>query len=413
MTPGSMPLSTELYQEGLIIPPLRLKAAGQLNSSLWELLLSNVRTPEERAGDLNAQIAANDIGLQRLQSMIDRYGLETCRSQASGLIDYSERFTRAAIERIPDGVYDYVDYLDGDGQLEAPLRIQCRLTVDGRELSLDFDGTGPAVAGNLNAVPAITVSAAAYCLRCVALVILGVDLPMNEGAIKPICVSIPEGSLLNPSPPNAVAAGNVETSQRIVDVILGALGLALPQVVPAASQGTMNNLTFGSRYDTHATQGQGDRTGSAHNPVQTQFAYYETIGGGVGAGPNDDGGHGMHVHMSNTRNTPVEALEYSFPIQVITYALRRGSGGAGLRRGGDGLIREIKFTVPVRVTIVSERRKLHPYGLNGGLPGALGRNTLHRDNRSSQLPGNVTIDLMAGDAIRIETPGGGGWGKEL
>jgi N-methylhydantoinase B len=411
MTPGSMPLSTELFQEGLIIPPLKLQEAGQINWPVWQLILSNVRTPEERDGDLHAQLAANSIGLQRLQLMIARYGLEECRTQAADLVNYAERMTRAAIERIPDGTYDCIDYLDGDGQLGAPLEIRCRLVVAGRDLSLDFEGTAGAVAGNLNAVPAITVSAAAYCVRCLALAILGVELPMNQGAIRPLKVHIPENTLLNPEHPNAVAAGNVETSQRVVDVIFGALANALPELIPAASQGTMNNITFGSRQSDGTSSGQDSRPATDSQGPIGPFAYYETIGGGAGAGPRDAGGHGMHVHMSNTRNTPIEALEYAFPIQVMRYALRQNSGGRGLHNGGDGLVRVIRFRVPARVTVVSERRKLAPYGLNGGEAGAPGRNMLQSEERQTLLPGNVTVDLQPDEAISIETPGGGGWGK--
>jgi N-methylhydantoinase B len=269
-------------------------------------------------------------------------------------------------------------------------------------LAFEFAGTDPAVAGNLNAVPAITVSAAAYCLRCLSVAILGVQLPMNQGAISPLSVYIPEGSLLNPRRPYAVAAGNVETSQRVVDVIFGALAQALPDLVPAASQGTMNNLTFGRRQNAYSDQA---------NVPDSYFAYYETIGGGAGAGPNGSGGRGLHVHMSNTRNTPVEALEYAFPLQVKRYALRPGSGGAGLHQGGDGLVREIQFQAPVRLTVVSERRRRPPYGLQGGQRGALGRNTVRHAGHESPLPGNATVDLEPGDSICIETPGGGGWGE--
>jgi N-methylhydantoinase B len=255
------------------------------------------------------------------------------------------------------------------------------------------------VNGNLNAVPAIVESAVGYCVRCVALALLGVDLPMNQGAFAPLAITIPPGSLLDPQPPHAVAAGNVETSQRIVDVVFGALAQALPGVIPAASQGTMNNLTFGGRFP-------------ARWPAPTaHFAYYETMGGGAGAGPDGAGASGVHVHMSNTRNTPVEALEHSYPLRVIEYRLRRGSGGRGLHEGSEGLVRRIEFLTPVVMTLTSERRVRQPYGLQGGEPGAAGENSLLHRGEEVVLPGRVTMGLEAGDIVRIATPGGGGWGK--
>lgn len=266
-------------------------------------------------------------------------------------------------------------------------------------MTVDFAGTAAAVNGNLNAVPAIVESAVAYCLRCVALALLGVDLPMNQGAFAPLTVHIPSASLLDPQPPHAVAAGNVETSQRITDVVLGALAQALPGLMPAASQGTMNNLTFGGRYPTEWPA------------FASHFAYYETIGGGAGAGPTAGGASGVHVHMSNTRNTPVEALEHSYPLRIVEYSLRRGSGGRGQHQGGEGLVRSLQFLSPVTITITSERRERPPYGLAGGEAGAMGRNTLIRDGETIPLPGKVTADLRPGDTLRIETPGGGGWGE--
>jgi N-methylhydantoinase B len=393
MAPGSMPLSTELYQEGLIIPPLRLIAGGKRNEAVWKLILRNVRTPQEREGDLAAQLAAHETGTRRLQHIVSRDGLDAVLQHAGALLDYAQRLTEEAIRLIPDGTYTFRDYLDDDGQGDDPLPLQATVTVAGSRMQVDFSGTAAAVRGNLNAVPAIARSAVAYCVRCLALALHNTDLPMNEGAFAPLETIIPRDSLLDPCPPHAVAAGNVETSQRIVDVVFGALSQALPDLVPAASQGTMNNLTFG---------------GVAGS---TPFAYYETIGGGVGAGPARDGGHGMHVHMSNTRNTPIEALEYDFPLRLETYALRFGSGGRGRRRGGDGLVRAIRFLVPVDVTVTSERRRLHPYGLHGGAPGATGRNWLEHEGNAEMLPGKFTRTLQPGDLLYLETPGGGGWGS--
>ena len=399
MSPGSMPLSTELFQEGIIIPPIKLVDAGARNKAVWQLILRNVRTPWERDGDLAAQLAAHATGAARLVEIVERYGLEETLRQAQALIDYTATLTRAAIQMIPDGRYIFTDYLDDDGQSDDPIPIRVTIDVAGNSLSVDFAGTATAVAGNLNAVPAIVDSAVAYCLRCVALALLDADLPMNEGAFAPLVVRVPPGSLLDPRPPHAVAAGNVETSQRVVDAVFGALAQALPGLVPAASQGTMNNLTFGGAYP------DGMATSSSH------FAYYETIGGGAGAGPEADGASGIHVHMSNTRNTPVEALEYSFPIRVESYRLRQGSGGRGRHHGGDGLERAIRFLASATVTITAERRRRGPYGLAGGVAGQPGRNVLLRGKQTLDLPGKTTFAVEAGDVVRIETPGGGGWGE--
>ncbi len=393
MSPGSMPLSTELFQEGIIIPPIKLLDQGQRNEAVWQLILRNVRTPQEREGDLTAQLAAHRSGSRRLRDISKRYGLEEILRQSRALIAYAERLTRAAIAQIPDGSYEFEDYLDDDGQSTELLPLRARIKVVGEEAVVDFAGTASAVSGNVNAVPAIVESAVAYCVRCIALALLAVDLPMNEGVFRPIKIRIPAGSLLDPRPPHAVAAGNVETSQRIVDVVFGALAEALPELIPAASQGTMNNLTFGG----------------LHNGKP--FAYYETIGGGSGAGPTAAGGDGMHVHMSNTLNTPIEALEYNFPLTVESYRLRRYSGGRGLYAGGEGLVRQIQFLIPVTATITSERRLRGPYGLHGGQPGQPGRNCIIVDNQETVLAGKCTVKLKPGTILSIATPGGGGWGN--
>ena len=411
MSPGSMPLSTELYQEGIIIPPIKLVDAGVRNEAVWELILRNVRTPWERDGDLAAQLAAHATGAQRLQEIVARYGLPETLRQAQTLIAYAETLTRAAIARIPDGVTHFEDALDDDGQSETPRPIRVTLTVAGDALTVDFAGTAAAVAGNLNAVPAIVESAVVYCLRCVALALLG-ELPMNQGVFAPLTVRIPPGSLLDPPPPHAVAAGNVETAQRVVDVVFGALAAALPDLIPAASQGTMNNLTFGgSRFQVPGAREEGSSLAPGTLPLAPSFAYYETVGGGAGAGPAGDGASGVHVHMSNTRNTPVEALELAYPIRVEEYSLRRGSGGGGRHKGGEGLVRAIRFLAPATATLTGERRRRAPYGLAGGEPGAPGRNVLIRDGAPTDLPGKTTLSLHPGDVIRVETPGGGGWGK--
>jgi len=401
MSPGSMPLSTEIYQEGLIIPPLKIVENGRRNDAAWQLILGNSRTPEERQGDLAAQLAAHTVGARRLDEIVARYGLPEVHTYAEALIAYTERVVRAALRSIPPGTYTFTDYLDDDGA-QNDIPIKATLTISGDSLIADFTGTASAVGGNLNAVRAIVESAVGYVVRCLA----HSDLPMNAGAFAPLRVIIPPDSLLNAQPPHAVAAGNVETSQRIVDAVFGALAQALPERIPAASQGTMNNLTFGGRHP---------GTGQA-------FAYYETIGGGAGAGSEGDGASGVHVHMSNTRNTPIEALEFAFPVRVERYALRRGSGGAGQHCGGDGVQRDIRFLVPVNVTVLSERRRHAPWGLRGGEAGAKGRNVLLKKEKERErerekekeegLPGKFTRVFEAGEGLSIQTPGGGGWGSE-
>lgn len=396
MSPGSMPLSTEIYQEGIIIPPLKLVAGGERNEAVWQLILRNVRTPAERNGDLAAQLAAHAIGSKRLDEIVSRYGLAEALNHAEALIDYAKTLTETAVSQIPDGRYSFTDYLDDDGQPNSPeIPIQVTITVNGSQMHVDFSGTATAVRGNLNAVPAIAKSAVAYCLRCAALALVQTDLPMNEGAFAPLTITIPSGSLLDPPQPHAVAAGNVETSQRITDAVFGAMAQALPHIIPAASQGTMNNLTFGGK--------QPDS--------QQPFAYYETIGGGAGANSQSAGGSGLHVHMSNTLNTPVEALEYSFPLRVEQYSLRADSGGDGLHRGGEGLIRAIRFLAPVTATVTSERRKRGAYGLQGGQDGQPGRNCLVQGETVTELPGKFTYQINTDDILQIETPGGGGWGN--
>jgi N-methylhydantoinase B len=400
MSPGSMPLASEIYQEGLIIPPVKLVEGGTTVQSLLNIILCNVRTPAERRGDLTAQIAAHRVGEGRLQEVVGRYGLEETQRYARGLLAYAERLTRAALGRIPQGVYTFVDEMDDDGSPRTGMRrpdlerggpkLRVQVTVGQGEMTVDWTGSSPAVAGPLNAVRAITESATWYVARCVT----GADIPANSGAFAPVRVLVPRGSILDAEPPHAVAGGNVETSQRIVDVVLGALAQALPDLIPAASLGTMNNLTIGGR-----------------DPERgAPFAYYETVGGGAGGGPDGDGLSGVHVHMTNTLNTPVEALEYAYPFRVRCYALRPGSGGRGAHRGGDGLVREIEFLCPAAVTILSERRRTAPYGLRGGESGARGRNVLIRDGEEQDLPGKVQFQAREGDVLSMRTPGGGGWG---
>ena len=392
MTPGSLPLSTELYQEGTIIPPIKLARGGRLNQEVVQLICRNSRTAEERKGDLTAQIASIRVGERRLREVVERYGLGETWEHMEALLDYSERVTRAAIQQIPDGVYGLTDYMDDDGQSDQLVPITVTITVAGDELNVDFTGTSPQRPGCINAPQAVTVSACLYVVRC----IVGDVAPANQGCLRPVTINTPRGTLVNPEPQRGVAGGNVETSQRITDVLLAAMAQALPELVPASSQGTMNNLLIGG-----------------HDLERGKpFVYYETIGGGMGGRPTKDGISGIQVHMTNTMNTPIEALEFAFPLRMKRYSLRRGSGGKGQHHGGDGLVRDVEFLTPARVTILSERRKIPPPGYHGGHHGEPGENVLLRGGYEEvHLSGKETMDVEAGDILSIRTPGGGGWGK--
>ncbi|MBU0510989.1 MAG: hydantoinase B/oxoprolinase family protein [Chloroflexi bacterium] len=393
MSPGSMPVAREIYQEGIIIPPIKLVVSGETNQAVWNLLLANVRTPEERAGDLWAQIASNQRGSQRLQEMVLEYGGSEIRHYMNALLDYTERMTRRLLETIPNGEYHFRDYLDNDGINDQPILIQVMIRISGDTATVDFSGSASQQQGSVNAVYAITLSAVYYVFRC----LIGLDVPNNAGCLVPIKVIAPEGSVVNARFPAPVAGGNVETSQRIVDVLLGALAQAAPDRIPAASQGTMNNVTIG---------GADSRTGEPR-----PFAYYETIGGGMGALPNQDGPSAVHSHMTNTLNTPVEALEYAYPLMVRRYEIRRGSGGEGKFSGGDGIRRDVEMLTNVQVTLLTERRERGPYGMNGGQPGVPGQNLILRDGEEIPIPSKGSIELKSGDILSIQTPGGGGFGK--
>jgi N-methylhydantoinase B len=389
MSPGSLPLATELVQEGLVIPPVKLVEAGERNDALYRLILRNVRTPDERRGDLAAQRAAHAVGARRLEALAGAHGAEAGGAYARHLRAYSERRTRAALADWPDGTYAFDDRLELESGDEARLAVTAR--VAGDEVTFDFAGTDPATDGGLNAVRPITVSACDYVVRCLT----AADIPVNAGCFAPVAVEAPAGTIVNAEPPHAVAGGNVETSQRIVDVVLGALAKALPGRVPAAGQGTMNNLTIG-----------GARAGGR------PFAYYETIGGGMGASPERDGLSATHVHMTNTLNTPIEALERAYPLRVTEHRLRRGSGGEGKRRGGDGIVRAYEMLEPVTVTMLSTRRSAGPWGREGGAAGEPGRNVLVRpDGATEALPAHFSRRLAAGSRLVVETPGGGGFGS--
>lgn len=394
-SPGSMPLARDIFAEGLRIPPLRLYRGGERNEEAWNLVLANVRTPAERSGDLDAQIAALHAGTKRLRELVARRGWDAVERAMRDLIDYADRLVRSGLERVPDGVYEAQDVLDDDGFGHGPIPILVTLTVDGASAVVDFGGSAPQAEGGVNAVAAITASATRYVVRCVLEELLGETLPAGGGSMSDVRLELPEGSVVNADPPASVAAGNVETSQRITDVLFRAFGEALPDLVPALSQGTMNNTTIG---------GVDPRTGEP-------FAYYETVGGGMGAGPEASGLSGVHVHMSNSLNTPVEALEHAYPFRVTRYSIRRGSGGDGRHRGGDGLRRDIQLLGNARVTLLSERRVRPPAGARGGGDGAVGENVLIRNGDETVLAGKVTFDARAGDVVSIRSPGGGGWGE--
>ncbi len=391
MSAGSMPISQEIFQEGLIIPPVKLMVGGKNNDDVWRLLTANVRTPDERSGDLQAQLAANHIGIERMQGMVARFGFQALTVDMDALLQYSERMTGRLIGQLPNGCYRFEDALDNDGFSTEPAVIRVAITIEEKQATVDFSGTDRQRSGSINAVYPVTLSAVAYVFRCV----LGLDIPANSGCLRPIHIIAPEGTLVNAQRPAAVAAGNVETSQRIVDVLLGALAQACPVRVPAASQGTMNNLTIGGWDERH------DRP----------FAYYETIGGGMGASPHAEGASGRHSHMTNTLNTPVEALEYSYPFRIVRYALREGSGGKGQHQGGDGLIRSYEFLQSAEITLLSDRRVTQPYALEGGAPGTLGRNGLKQADNEKDLPGKCSFSVEKADVLTIETPGGGGCKK--
>ncbi len=388
---GSMPLATSIFQEGVIIPPLKLVKNNKIDEQLARFFLNNVRTPYEREGDLLAQIMANITGIKRIEELISKYGLETVELYAKSLMDYSESIMRQTIANIPDGTYEFEDYMDDDGIEKEKIRIKVKLTIDGETAQLDFTETEDQVEGSINAVYAITLSAVLYVFRS----LVKQDIPTNAGCLRPVKLITRKGSLVDALFPAAVVGGNVETSQRIVDVILGALAKALKEQIPAASQGTMNNVAIG---------GIDERTNEP-------FTYYETLGGGMGASSKCHGESAIHSHMTNTLNTPIEALEYSYPFMVTEYSIRKGSGGKGMYCGGDGLIREIKLLSDAEITVLSERRKLAPYGLNGGESGKCGRNIIIQNGNPTDMPPKFNIKVKRGSILRIETPGGGGWGR--
>jgi N-methylhydantoinase B len=388
--PGSMGPATELFQEGFVLPPVKLVERGRCNEALLQTFLRNVRTPDERRGDLQAQIAANAVGIRRFQEILNRYGGSEVRARTRAARAATAAAMRVLIRSMRLGSVEFEDALDDDGVSHQPVRI--RLTLSRRDglLVADFRGSDDQRRGCINAPPAVAHAAVYYCL----LSLLPEQVAVNEAAFRQIEVLTRPGSVLHPVGSAAVAAGNVETSQRVVDVVLGCLSQLLPGRIPAASQGTMNNLSAGPNAGRSASG----------------WAYYETLGGGAGAGPGRPGISGAHVHLSNTRNTPAEALEYHYPMRVRSYSLRNGSGGNGAASGGCGVVRELELLEEATVTLLTDRRAGRPYGLAGGEAGAAGCNELWRDGQWHPLPGKTALALVPGERVRISTPGGGGYG---
>jgi N-methylhydantoinase B len=385
-SPGSMPISSRLDHEGIVIEPVHLVRDDEIVAAALLRVTAATRNQAESEGDFAAQVAANRAGVARLSGLIGRYGAHDFMHGIVALDQYGERLAREALADIPEGIYHFNDYLDDDGQGQRDIPICVTLRVLDRAVEADFSGTASQVAGNVNCPLAVAAAAVYYVFRC----LMPAQTPACAGAFRPIRLHAPSGCLLNARKPAAVAAGNVETSTRVVDVVLGALAQAIPERVPAASHGSMNNLAMGSA-DTAAP-----------------WDYYETIGGGMGAGPRGGGLSGLQTHMTNTLNTPVEVLESRFPVRVLGYGLRVGSGGDGARRGGDGLVREFEFLAPAHYTLLTERRAHRPWGIAGGEDARSGLNLLN----GMPLPAKCEGELAAGDRLRIETAGGGGWGAK-
>ena len=388
---GSMPIATSIFQEGVIIPPLKLVKKGKIDKEILNFIKNNVRTPEEREGDFSAQINANNIGIKRLLEFIEKYGVEEVKKYSSALLDYTEKIMKEFIKTVPDGTYSFTDYMEDDGIKNKDIKINVKIEIESDKAVVDFSDSDFQVEGSINAVKAITTSAVFYVFRS----LIDEDIPTNAGCLRPIKIITKEGTVVDANFPAAVSAGNVETSQRIVDVLLGALSEALPDKIPAASQGTMNNITIGGI-----------------NPdTNKPFTYYETIGGGMGASAKNDGESAVQSHMTNTLNTPIEALEFEYPFLVEKYKIRKNSGGRGLKNGGDGIVRQYKFLTDVEVTVISERRKIPPYGLFGGTPAQTGKNYVMKSGKKLEKEGKFSEKLSKGDKLIIETPGGGGFGK--
>lgn len=393
MVPCSMPaMSTDIHQEGLVLPLVKLVKKGKMCSDILSIILANTRTPRERHGDLTAQIAANERGAERFSALLNKYTGEKYQLFVEDIIEYSSQLIRQKILSLPKGTYAATEQLESDPITGKPMRLACAMTIDNETLTFDFTGTDKEGPGNLNAPLAVTKSAVYYVVRCLT----NPEMPTNYGSYSPISVITPEKTLLNPTHGRAVVAGNVETSQRIVDLLFSLFARVLPEKVPAQGQGTMNNLTLGGL----------NRDGHP-------FTYYETIAGGEGAYPFRAGQDAIHVHMTNTANTPIEIIEEQFPLRFIEYSIRQGSGGTGKYNGGNGVVRHIKvLTDNISAGIISERRELCPQGRENGNPGKRGLNLATVNDEEIQLPSKTTIILNRGDTLRIETPGGGGFGSE-
>jgi len=389
MAPGSMPLATDIFQEGFRLPPIRLVAAGRVVPDVLALFLANTRVPSEREGDLMAQWAALRVGAVRLAELAGVHGAGRVTREMAALQDYSAAVMRATLASLPAGTYRASDVLDDDGQGAERLPIAVAITLGRGRARIDFSGSAPQTRGPVNANLAVTRSAVLYVFTALA----GEEIPANDGVARPLAIFAPPATIVNAQFPAAVAGGNVETSQRIVDVLLRALAGAAPDRIPAASSGSMNNVAIGG------IVGGG------------QFAYYETLAGGAGGGPRRAGLSAVHTHMTNTMNTPIEALEAYYPVRVRRYAIRRRSGGAGRHPGGDGLVREIEFLGPAEVTLLAERRRVPPYGLAGGGSGRTGKDWILSDGRRRRIAAKTTLNVRAGDRLRVETPGGGAFGR--
>lgn len=381
-TPGSMPGKSEtLEEEGLIFSPQHIVKNGEENEKVLKKFKEKTRAPKERIGDLRAQIGANEKGAEEFKKIVEKFGLEKYGKFVEDIIKYSEKRTKKIISDLPDVELKSEDMMEW----EEEVKLRTKIMIESESIKYDFKGTDNQVQGNINAPEPVTHSAVYYTLRC----LLPDDIPVNEGCYNQVDIEIPDGSVLNPNPPAAVSSGNVETSQRVVELIFRALSKILPEKIPAESQGTMNNLIIGSE----------------------DFTYYETIGGGAGASKGKEGESAVHVHMTNTKNTPIESLENNYPLRVTSYKIRKGSGGSGEHSGGDGIIREIKVLNDAKISIQSERRRIPPKGMKGGSEGKVGKNIKINENEEQELESKITLKLKKGEKIRIETPGGGGWGK--
>ena len=384
-SPGSMPISKRLDEEGLVIPPSRLIRRGKLDEKMMTAITQATANPEQARGDFTAQISTNRSGLARLQALVGSMGIEQYGQSLAALNDYAERLAQSALQIIPDGQYQFTDVMDDDGCGAENIPIEVSITVEGHSIHVDFAGTASQTGGNINCPLSVAAAGVYYVFRC----LMPDHTPACAGSFRPVTLSAPEGCLLNARRPAAVAAGNVETSTRVVDVVMGALAQALPDKIPAASHGSMNNLAMGSR-----------ESGE-------EWDYYETMGGGMGAGPENNGLSAVQTHMTNTLNTPIEVLEMNYPLRIRRYEIRDGSGGDGVHRGGDGLVREFEFLKPTEVTLLTERRTHAPWALLGGHDGVCGLNL--RDGET--LSPKVNVQIQAGERLTVATPGGGGWKK--